>query len=115
MNVTRVRDTTGDHIEPPLDESWDDLTKLRWHAAVVAHETGLSITVEDGARRTQDGTPIRGWYGLSVGPIGSAAFTFDGAWTYLNGVSAGAVAAVRRHGPPPLWSQSATAPGDPGR
>jgi hypothetical protein len=88
--VVRVQDPTGDHIEPPLDEGWDAFTKLRWKAAVTAHDTGLTVDVEEGALRDDSGNPVPGWYGIGVGRSGAAAFDFHSAWTYLNGVSAGA-------------------------
>lgn len=33
--VRRVFTQGGSHIEPPFDENWDNLTKLRWQAAVM--------------------------------------------------------------------------------
>lgn len=89
MNVTRVQDATGDHIEPPLDEAWDDFTKLRWHAEVTALDSGLKVHVEDGALRDDNDNLVPGWYGVTVGRTGSAAFDFRSAWTYLNGVGTG--------------------------
>jgi ABC-type Fe3+ transport system substrate-binding protein len=84
--VTRVHDANGSHIEPPLDQAWDDLTKLTWHAAVVTHETGLAIRVDQFER---------GSYGLAIGGTGLSERDFHSAWDYLNGVSTGATEAQR--------------------
>jgi hypothetical protein len=84
--VTRVQDATGSHIEPPLDQAWDDLTKLTWHAAVVTRETGLAIRIDQFER---------GSYGLVIGCTGLSERDFHSAWDYLNGVSTGATEARR--------------------
>jgi ABC-type Fe3+ transport system substrate-binding protein len=87
--ITRVQDATGSHIEPPLDATWTDLTKLQWQAAVVAHDTGLTVQVRDRAR-LNGGRPIDGWYGISVGSNSGSAYDFHEAWTFLTGVAVGA-------------------------
>ncbi|WP_275558514.1 hypothetical protein [Streptomyces sp. 5-6(2022)] len=90
--VTRIHDATGSHIEPPLDPAWSDLNKLRWHAAVTAHDTGIAATVQD-ATYTIDGKPVPGHYDIIVGASSIGPFDFRSAWDYLNGVSTGATAA----------------------
>lgn len=92
----RIHTDRGSHIEPPLDPSWDDLTKLRWHAGVVAADTGLRVEVRDGA--ALDAKTLRprpGCYSVNVGGSSAAAYSFHEAWTYLSGVSTG-VRQVRR-------------------
>ncbi|MFD4740589.1 hypothetical protein ACFWNQ_24975 [Streptomyces virginiae] len=84
MIVHRIRTDRGSHIEPALDPAWPDATKLQWHAAVTALDTGLPIHVHVAARSE---------YGLTVGNTGAAPFTYREAWEYLNGASAGATAA----------------------
>lgn len=77
--------------DPPMDESWSDLVKLKWHAALVRSKTGINVTVH---RQPQDHqgdyyqTTLRGtgWFIVTV-------HTYRNAWTYLNGVEAGAKAA----------------------
>jgi len=83
--VTRVKTSSGSHIEPPLDEAWSDAQKLAWHAAVVAADTGLTITVH------QDG------HLFSVGEpgLGRTGTPYREAWTLLNGINAGAAPAKR--------------------
>lgn len=98
MNVTRVNTDHGSHIEPPLDEAWDDYTKLRWHAAVVAHDTGLTIEVREGglSRLVDDEwQPVPGQYGVNVGRNSGGAYSYDTAWTFLVGVHIGAQEAQR--------------------
>lgn len=89
MNVTRIKTPTGSHIEPPLDQDWDDHTKLTWHAAVISHDTGIRIAVHPGMY-TVDDQPKPGYYNLVVGSSSSGPHTFHSAWAYLNGVCAGA-------------------------
>jgi hypothetical protein len=84
--VTRVQDEHGDHIEPPLDTDADEATKLAWHAAVVAHDTGLRITLHDRVLST-DGP---GWYSLTIERSSISALRYRDAWSYLNGVDTGA-------------------------
>lgn len=69
--------------------------KLKWLAALVSGETGLSVTVGK-ARYWSGGIPQRGYYsiGMRYGRTSSAAGPYDysSAWVYLNGIQAGAVA-----------------------
>lgn len=83
MIVSRVHTDGGSHIEPPLNQAWDDYTKLQWHAAVVAHDTGLTIRIHKQFRRGQYGVQI-------VGYSGAGSFDFRSAWVYISGVDAGA-------------------------
>lgn len=85
--VTRVQDPNGSHIEPPLDPTWDEPTKLAWKAAVVAHDSGLTIEV----RHHGDGS-----YGIRIGDLNSVGgqsvvgrHTFQSAWEFLVGISIG--------------------------
>lgn len=83
--VTRVPTDRGDHVEPALDPAWSNAEKLAWHAAVVAHDTGLRIAVH--AHTGDDGHLS---YALAVGRTGTSAMPYRDAWTYLNGVNTGA-------------------------
>lgn len=85
-----IEETTW--IEPALDNRWSDLDKLRWWAAVVSHDTGLSVTVQTDNRMRV----IRSWdtYQVDIGHISIASIgTFDRTWDYLAGMLAGAQAA----------------------
>lgn len=94
--VTRVHTGQGSHIEPPLDQDWDEATKLAWQAAVVAHDTGLRIRVHDEAFVTSNGDAVPGTYSINVGLSSCSALPYRKAWTYLNGVSTGAQQAKLR-------------------
>jgi hypothetical protein len=83
MNVTRVKTATGDRVEPSCDDTWDEETKLRWHAAVVAHDTGLPIEI------CHSNTGDRP-YGFRTSQTGGAPYDFHGAWDLLNGIAVGA-------------------------
>lgn len=88
MNVRRVQDDRGSHIEPPINEEWDDLTTLRWLAGVVHADTGLDIRVNSGGLIV-DGVPQDDCFNIVLGSSSASAFAFDSAWTYISGVSAG--------------------------
>lgn len=83
--VTRVKTSSGSHIEPGLVESWTDAQKLAWHAAVVAADSGLAITVSQAGHLFSVGSP-----GVSRNGI-----LYRDAWTLLNGINAGAEAAAQ--------------------
>lgn len=86
MNVTRIHDAGGSHIEPELDPDWDDHTKLQWHTAVVAHDAGLAIELHD-----HDGQySFTIGANLAVGQSSIGGWTFRPAWDFLIGVRIGA-------------------------
>ena len=93
LTVTRVRTDTGTHIEPPLDESWDDHTKLCWHAAVIMCDCpGIKVQVKTGGlkrKRFRKWVEVPGVYNIMVGHSSAAPFTYREAWDYLNGVQIG--------------------------
>lgn len=81
MLVTRVHTDSGSHIEPPLDQAWDEPTKLTWHAASVTHDTGINITIHDAEQ---------GFYNLAVGSSSISPLDYRSAWDFLIGVHTGA-------------------------
>ncbi|MBH1934104.1 hypothetical protein I5Q34_07315 [Streptomyces sp. AV19] len=96
-----VKNENGSH-SPAFDESWEPIEQLRWHAEAVALATGLRIKVTDhggipGERvdRLVYGTvrfnlTVRGMRSLTCnGPM-----HFADAWSFLDGVKAGAMAAA---------------------
>jgi hypothetical protein len=99
MDVTKNQD--GSH-SPPFDEDWEPADQLRWHAGVVALATGLRIEVKayggiPGERvdRLDYGTvrfhlSVRGTRTL----VGGGPMHFADAWSFLDGVKAGATAAT---------------------
>lgn len=94
MTVTRVHDSGGSHIEPPLDPEWSDIEKMRWQAGVVLVESGVTVRINDDARYSVNGVDIP-VIGIQIGSS-STSRTFHAAWDYLNGVSAGAREAMRQ-------------------
>lgn len=103
IEVIRVRDQRGSRIEPPMDDEWDQATKLAWQAAVVALDTGLDIAVTAGGLRRRNRRrwwrPRPRWqdvpdvYSIHIGTSFITPLSFYAAWTLLNGISAGARAA----------------------
>ncbi|APC46665.1 hypothetical protein I5H34_gp088 [Mycobacterium phage Empress] len=94
-NTRMIRTEHGWTPEPELDPAWPDLVKLRWNAALIRDETGLSVTVHE-ANYSIGGVQQTGWYSvrLRYGMTSSVsvAHSYDSAWTYLNGIRAGAQA-----------------------
>lgn len=92
MPVRMVQDGNLTTPEPPLDDDWSDLDKLRWHAGIVQHRTGLRIRVSTGGYRERIGdewVEIPGMYGLQIGRRSLSARPYQRAWDYLNGVEIG--------------------------
>lgn len=97
MTVARVQHECGSHIEPELDPDWDYETKLRWHAAVTAVDTGLPVRLYRGGSY-RDGKPEPNVWAVTVGRFSHSAMGFRPLWTFLNGVTTGAQA-VRKDSP----------------
>ncbi|MBN7381639.1 hypothetical protein IUT00_10475 [Mycobacteroides abscessus subsp. massiliense] len=96
MKVTMAPSGDGGSVPvPELNQSWSDLEKLQWLAALVSGETGLTLTVGK-ARYWSGGIPQRGYYsiGMRYGLTSSSCgpYDFGSAWVYLNGIQAGATA-----------------------
>lgn len=100
MDVTRVQHDHGSRIEPPLNPSWPDSVKLEWEAAVVAHDTGLSVSVTPARSQTWSKL-LRRWvddhglYDITVGSATSGPHSYQQARDCLHGVSLGARQARR--------------------
>lgn len=93
-NAHMIHSDRGSKPEPPLDQSWPDLIKLKWHAALTRSETGINVTVHlqpqehpgDYYQITLSGP---GWFTATV-------HTYRNAWIYLNGIGDGGAAAARK-------------------
>lgn len=85
MQVQRIRYERGSHIEPPLDEAWSDFDKLRWQAAVVKEDTGVTVRVRQAGFRTFEADLIGGAFGHPVGR--TRRMSFQDAWYWMNTVS----------------------------
>lgn len=94
LDVKRVQTTSGgSHIEPPLQDTWSEIEKLRWHAGVVLVDSGVRVTINDSERYSVNGRDVP-VIGIQVGNTMTSK-RFDDAWNYLNGVSAGGQQASR--------------------
>lgn len=92
ITVRRVQTEEGSHIEPPLDGTWDDLTTLRWQAAVVRTDTGLNVDVEPAKYSRKVGetwVPIPDLYNIRYQHGCMGAYSFAEAWALLTGVDLG--------------------------
>lgn len=78
--VRRVPNARGSHIEPPLDQSWSEIQKLLWHAAVIEVDADLHLDI----RETD-----RGYLVLAAG-FGSPFYSFHDAWSRMNSLARGA-------------------------
>lgn len=79
-----VKRNTGDTDEvvydPPLDEGWDELTRLRWRAGLLHFDTGLDVKVKAEV-------PAKHGYGVSLPRSGTLRdLTFQDAWMYMAGL-----------------------------
>lgn len=88
MRVTRVRTEFGSRVEPPLQQSWTDFTKLRWLAAVVEGDTGLRVQVRMHLARW----PRQPTYSMAIGRVTLPGGRFESAWLQLACAQAGAQA-----------------------
>lgn len=81
MRVERIENEHGSHIIPALNNRWTEAEQLEWKAAVIEHDTGVSVQV----------IPMGGGvsYGVTVGAV-STTLDFLDAWVYLTGVGVGA-------------------------
>lgn len=93
MVVTRIYEGGGSKPEPPHDESWDDLTSLRWKAGLVEYETGITLRISTGGYREKRGSrwvAPEGYYNVRHGSSVSGPFSYGMLWRWLNGYSAAA-------------------------
>lgn len=91
MIVTRVHTDHGSHIEPPLNPEWSLLRKLEWAAAVGTADSGLEITVSH-SRYWVDRVLQRDVFNLGIDGAVSGPHTYQQAWAWIHGVTAGAQA-----------------------
>ncbi len=98
MIVQRVlsADGTVSHIEPRWDETWSNLEKLRWSAAVVRVDTGLHLEVDPCIVRHKP-SRFSPWIDLEAFSVrarsGASVHTgmdFQSAWDFLSGCAFGA-------------------------
>lgn len=85
MQVKRIHHPSGSDIEPPLDQRWSDFDKLRWHAAVVKEDTGVTVRVREAGFGTFEADLIGGSFCHPVGR--TRRMNFHDAWYWMNTVS----------------------------
>jgi hypothetical protein len=93
IEIKRIRTPSGSHIEPPLDQTWSDLEKLEWQAAVTSADSGMRITVTPSTSKywaLNRWWPVKGEYDVQFPGGGTGPFSFHEAWAYLSGISLGA-------------------------
>jgi hypothetical protein len=94
--VHRIHTERGSHIEPPLNEAWSNLEKLRWNLAVALHDAGQPINLMD-VRESDyrvNGVPQEA-YDVTSSFGTSGAIGFHSTWTFINGLGFGLSAAAR--------------------
>lgn len=94
MKVVRIHTRNGSHIEPSLDESWTDLTKLSWLAAVINLDIApWRIVVRSGygyskwkPRGADHWIATDAQYNVGVpgAGFGMSPMTYDGAWGWMH-------------------------------
>ena len=94
MDVSRVQDASGSHIEPALDQRWSELDQLRWKAGVVAADAGIRVEIQTNVLR-RNGRVVPGRYGIAYMGGGGYACDFECMWSLLNGIELGAKLAKR--------------------
>jgi hypothetical protein len=92
MRVRRLADERGSYIDPPLDQEWDALTKLRWHLAVTLQDSGLAADALqiDPADYRVGGVAQDGYYCLHGLWFSVGALSYSSAWDVINGIEYGA-------------------------
>lgn len=93
MDVVRVRDDTGSHIEPPLDDHWSEEDQVRWMAGVTAHDTGHEVRLNVQPSRSLFGPTL---YGYNLGPSAGGSYTHREIGVLLTGFGLGIQAAGAR-------------------
>lgn len=86
-------ETVGHKVEPPFDEGWDELTKLRWFAALIGNRTGVQVRV---AEKTTQQNDLDGseWdveeFLVSTQHLESTSpAPYEVTWAWLSGLEAG--------------------------
>lgn len=80
--------------DPPLEDHWSELTKLRWHAAV-ANISGLDIHIRVGGSFI-NGIPEFDVYGLSVFGYSFSPMSYQECAIYIHGMTIGYLTASNK-------------------
>ena len=76
---------TGHRVDPPYVDNWDELTKLRWFAALIGNRTGVQVRV-----RQLDGEDALA-YQISTQRMEytDTPASYEVTWAWLSGLEAG--------------------------
>jgi hypothetical protein len=93
MTIIRTRHLRGGRGYAPsieLDPTWDELTKLRWHAAAVTAYCKHKIVIEvEDADFTIDNERHWGYFNVRIKNSVAGPMRYRSAWNHINGVFAG--------------------------
>lgn len=78
------QEVTGHRVEPAYDENWDEITKLRWFAALIGHRTGVQARV-----RQLDGEDALAYQVSTKHMESREPAPYDITWSWLSGLEAG--------------------------
>jgi hypothetical protein len=94
--VVVENEVTGHKVNPPYDDSWDEITKLRWFAALIGHRTGVQVRVAQKVTHHPSAEINEGhsWdeinYLVSTQHMESReAAPYNVTWSWLSGLEAG--------------------------
>jgi ABC-type Fe3+ transport system substrate-binding protein len=88
--MRRVSSDSGSYVDPPLNQRWDDLTKLRWHASVVRVDNGSEIDIDVSVAAYSVGRiRQRGYYTINTRGSAHGPCTYHAAWSYISGIDCG--------------------------
>lgn len=96
FKVRRITEGNHSSPEPPFDENWSLLTKLRWHAALATLDsgTGVEIRVRAGQLASKPRWGGR-WithddvFSINIGRSSLSPMDFETAWTFITALGIG--------------------------
>lgn len=90
MQVVRRHAGASSWIEPPLENAWEDLDKLRWQAGVLLVDTGIRATITQHSDFFGPKYGLQFSFGADPSSTSTTAMDFGYAWAYMSHVSLGA-------------------------
>lgn len=88
--MQRIHTERGSHIEPPLDQDWTALEKLRWHLSVALHDAEQPDDLMDVREADYRINGVRQEAYDVTGPSGSCgALGFHETWVLIHGIGYG--------------------------
>ena len=87
--VRRIETERGSYVLPPFRLDWSELDKLRWQAATVRVDAGVSVTVRP-SEAWSNGVEIPDLYGLSTKWLAMSGQPYLVVSDVLDGIEIGA-------------------------